>query len=558
VASAGPDEQRDRLAAALERFAAAQLLLPVAIVSVALIGLVAGRRLDGWVLPIAAAVSVVGLRAFCPSWRAVGSTAAGAAFACVAAGLVSFAIPDSSWDGLAYHQEAVLRLADGWNPLFEQSGAYGLGNELWIDHYPITSWIVGAAVLLTTGHIEAGKLFNLTIMLAASGMVTSVLLRLTSFPIPVAAALGALTGLNPVFISQGTTFLVDGILASTLTVLVAGLLLHVPTRQWQALAVALLAACLAINVKFTGFVYVGVLLAFAVPVVLWWDGLKAAWRVATAAAAAGVVGGLLLGWAPYVHNLLTHRDPFYPATPVHGLLTAGDLVPTNLSESNRFTRFVVSNFSRSEFVRAPQSTRLKFPLSIDRDELRCCYADSEAGGFGPLYGAMLLLAGVGGLSLWARRSTRPVAGIALILGACVLASVFVHSETWWARYVPQAWLLPMLVMIPSLSSPRLSFQWWVGCGLVGLTTIDLLIVGANVGWRQLNYTLATRRSLREMSAAQPVNVNLAGFRSLRQRLSEAGVHFHMVEMAPESAVRHVIPAPGNSAYWFESGAGSVR
>jgi hypothetical protein len=280
--------------------------------------------------------------------------------------------------------------------------------------------------------------------------------------------------------------------------------------------------------------------------------------VAAAAAVAGVVGGLLLGYAPYAHNLLTHRDPFYPATPVHGLLTAGDLVPTNLGESNRVTRFLVSNFSQSEFVRPPSSTRLKFPLWIARDELRCCYAGSEAGGFGPLYGAMLLLAGVGGLSLWASRSTRRLGGIVLTVGAGVLVSVFVHSETWWARYVPQAWLLPMLVMIPSLASPRRSFQWLLGCVLVGLTTIDLLIVGANVGWYQLKYTLATRRSLQEMTAAQPVNVNLAMFRSLRQRLSEGGVDFRIVETPPESVVRHVIPAPGGHAFWFEADAPSVR
>ena len=63
-------------------------------------------------------------------------------------------------------------------------------------------------------------------------------------------------------------------------------------------------------------------------------------------------------------------------------------MPANLSESDRFTRFFVSNFSRSELVRPPQSTRLKFPLSIERLELRGLYgADIESGGFGPLYGA---------------------------------------------------------------------------------------------------------------------------------------------------------------------------
>jgi hypothetical protein len=550
------DLSRVRLAAALEQFAAAHLLFPIAIMSVALVGFVVDRRLDGWVLPIAAAISVVGLRAFCPTWRDVGLLAAVAAFACVAAGLVAFAFPDNSWDGLANHQEAVLRLAAGWNPLFEAAGGYGTGQELYLDHYPKASWIAATAVLLSTGHVEAGKLFNLTLMMAATAMVTSVLLRLTALRPSVAAGLGTITGLNPVFVYQSTTFYVDNILGSALTVLVAGLTLHVATRRWQALRVALLAAGLAINLKLTGPVYLAVLLAFAVPIVLWWHGRKAAWRMAAAAAVAGVVGGLLLGYAPYVRNLLTHGDPFYLASPVLNLTA---VVPANLSESNRFTRFLVSNSSRSEPVRPPHSTRLKFPLSITRGEIRGLYgADIESGGFGPLYGAMLLLAGLGAVSLWARRSTRPAAGIVLLIGGCVLVSVFVHRETWWARFVPQAWLLPVLVMIPSLCSPRRSFQWWLGSGLVGLATINLLIVGANVGWRQLKYARDTQRSLREMSAAQPVNVYLGSFRSLRQRLSEAHVDFQMLETPPESGLRHPIPAPGHQTFWLESRQQAVR
>jgi hypothetical protein len=336
-------------------------------------------------------------------------------------------------------------------------------------------------------------------------------------------------------------------------VLLAGLTLFVATRRWQALGVGLLAACLAINIKQTGFVYVAVLLALAVPVVLWRHGTRGAWRMAAAAAATGVVGGLLLGYAPYVRNLLAYGDPFYPATPVHGLLSTATQVPANLSESDRFTRFFVSSFSRSELVRPPRSTRLKFPLSIERVELRGLYgADIESGGFGPLYGASLLLACVGGVSLWARRSTRPVGGIVLIIAGCLLVSMFVHRETWWARYVPQAWLLPMVVMIPSLCSPRRSFQWWVGGGLAGLAAINLLIVGANVGWRQMTYARDTHESLQEMTAAQPVDVYLGSFRSLRQRLREADLDFRMLETPSGSRVRHAIPAPGNHAFWLES------
>jgi hypothetical protein len=407
--------------------------------------------------------------------------------------------------------------------------------------------------------VEAGKLFNLTTMLAASAFVTSLLLRLTPLPVFGAAALGLLTALNPVFIYQSTTFYVDNILANAIVVLVAGLTLYVVTRRWQALAVGLLAAGLAINVKQTGFVYVAVLLALAVPVVLWRHGAREAWRMAAAAAATGVVGGMILGYVPYVRNLLEYGDPFYPATPAQGLLSTATQVPANLSESDRVTRFLVSNFSRSELVRPPRSTRLKFPLSIERGELRGLYgADIESGGFGPLYGAALLLACVGGISLWVGRSTRPAGGIVLIAAGCLLVTMFVHRETWWARYVPQAWLLPMLVMIPSLCTPRRSFQWWLGGGLAVLATINLLIIGANVGWRQINYARDMRESLQNMAAAAPVDVYLGSFRSLRQRLREAGLDFQMVEAPLDSERRHAIPAPGNQAFWLQSSRRSAR
>jgi hypothetical protein len=548
-----PDVPRDRLAAALERLLAAHVLLPIAIISVALAGFVLGRQIDGWVLPMGALLAIVCLRVFSSSWRDTARTASVAAVAHGVAGLVASAFPDNSWDGLAYHQEAVLRLADGWNPLFEGAAAYGRGEELWLDHYPKGSWIAAAAVLLTTGHVEAGKLFNLTLMLAASGMVTLLLLRTTRLRIAMSAALGILTALNPVFIYQATTFYVDNLLASALTLVVAGLTLYASTRQWRVLAIALAAACLAINVKLTGLVYVAVILAVAVPAMWWWHGLVQARRMAAAAAATAVVGGGILGYAPYVQNLRDHADPFYPATPTYRILNMSQ-TPANLQERDRITRFFVSSFSRSEAVRSPQQTRLKFPLWVGAEERRGLYgADLEAGGFGPLYGASLLLALVGVVTLCARRATRQIAGVVLLIGGTLLASMFVHGQTWWARFVPQAWLLPMLVAIPALSLPRRSFQWCLGVGLVGLTVANLLIVGANVGWRQLKYARENQRSLLQLAAAPgQVNVYLSSFRSLRQRLREADINFRIVEAPPESGQRHPIPTPGNLAFWFES------
>jgi hypothetical protein len=543
----------------LELITAAHFLFPVALILCAVAGLVLGLRIGPLVLPLAVLIAILGLRAFGSRWRDIALAAGITVFTHVAAGGFAYAFPDNSWDGLVYQQEAVVRLAAGWNPVTtESSSRYGVGEELYLDHYPKASWIMAAAVLKATGHIEAGKLFNLTLMIAAACFCLSTLLRLTRLPRVSASALSVLVALNPVFVYQSTTFYVDNLLASTLTVIVAGLIIFVTEGRRQALVVAMLAAGIASNVKFTGLIYAALLLGLAALIIWRRHGVSAAARYAAAAAIAGLVATAVLGYAPYVHNLVDHHDPFYPATPKYGLLDTTTQVPANLLHADRVTRFLVSSFSRSEPVRPPHSTRLKLPLSIGLEEAHGLYsADLESGGFGPLYGALLLLAGVAAASLYSVRSTRRIAGIVLLTIGCVLVTMFVHRETWWARYIPQAWLLPMLIAIPSLAALRRSFQWWLGCGLVVLAVVNLLIVTANVGWRQLKYARDVRLTLQHMSSTTPpVNVYFGPFRSLRQRLTEAKVNFHAIDTPTPTGVagqvHNPIPSPGNLAFWLEA------
>jgi hypothetical protein len=553
--------RRERLASVLELVATAHLLFPVVIILCAVAGFFVGIAIHPLVLPLSVLLAIVGLRTLGNPWRDVAGVVGVAVITHLAAGAIAYEFPDNSWDGLAYQQEAVVRLAAGWNPVTESASRYGVAGvaeEPFVEHYPKASWITAAAVLKATGHIETGKLFNLTLMFAVACLCLSALLRLTLLPIAWAAAVSALIALNPVFVYQGMTFYVDNLVASTLTVVVTGLVVFIAARRRQALVVAMLAAAIAINLKFTGLIYTAILFGLAALVVWRQYGLPAASRYAAAAAAAGIFSAVALGYAPYVHNLVEHHDPFFPATPKYGMLDTTTQVPANLLHADRFSRFLVSSFSRSETVRPPHGTRAKFPLSIGPQERRGLYsADLESGGFGPLYGALLLLAGVAAVTLCINRSSRRVAGVVLLIAGCVLATIFVHRETWWARYIPQAWLLPMLIAIPSLCAPRRSVQWWLGAGLVGLAVVNLSVVGANVGWRQLKYARDIRVALQQMSStAPPVTVYLGPFRSLRQRLTEARIDFRMIETPTDSGVtghaRNAIPTPGNVAFWLDA------
>ena len=205
----------------------------------------------------------------------------------------------NSWDGLAYHQEAVLRLASGWNPLFENAKS-----SIWVEHYPRASWIAGAAVFLDAGRIEAGKLFNFTLMLAAGAQVAATLFRLTALRLPAIILISLLTALNPVAVYQSTTFCLDGAVASLLTVMIAGLILYTSTPTCSALAPPLFAACLLINLKFTAAIYVAIFLLATVLTALLRRELRAAWQFTLAAVIVGIVGVIGLGYSPYIRNLV--------------------------------------------------------------------------------------------------------------------------------------------------------------------------------------------------------------------------------------------------------------
>jgi hypothetical protein len=229
----------------------------------------------------------------------------------------------------------------------------------------------------------------------------------------------------------------------------------------------------------------------------------------------------------------------------------------NLLERDRVTRFLVSNFSRSESVRPPHSSQLKIPFSLSASERTSIYGpDLEIGGFGPLFGGALLLAASLVAALLITPATRSSAVPALLVTGGVLASVLMHSETWWARFVPQAWLMLIPVSAVGLSLSRRSLQWWLAAACVLVALVNTAIMGASAARRHLLYRQAVEASLQEIgSAPQPVSVYLDTFPPLRRRLQEAGIQFTIVHSPPKATANpRTIPAPGNQALWYVSSA----
>ncbi|MCM3560192.1 hypothetical protein M4D57_16620 [Brevibacillus borstelensis] len=155
------------------------------------------------------------------------STLAGLALVLGISLYVSAHTYDLSWDGQTYHQEAIILLKDGWNPVYEQLEAPTDAElaklqgrelltvfELWINHYSKGSWLLDSLLYKVTDQIEVSKIFNFILLFAS--FFLSAAAMLTAFPAKPkrAVILSLLLACNPVVVTQLITFYIDGQLAS--------------------------------------------------------------------------------------------------------------------------------------------------------------------------------------------------------------------------------------------------------------------------------------------------------------------------------------------------------
>lgn len=437
---------------------------------------------------------------------------------------------DDTWDGQWLHQEAVIQLTDGWNPFWEELTTEELPNEgarIRLNGYPKASWFWGAPLVRLTGSIERSKAFSLPLMVAAAVAVFACVLSVTRLSVVVAALIGLAAAANPVALTQILNAQQDGAFASLLTITVVSLIIWVRAGSRIGLALAAAAAVGASAIKLTGPAYVGIFVLSAV-VWLWWDG---AWRrerrVFGVAVAMAVVALVLLSGGSYVTNTTRHGHPMYP------VLGSDRVDIIGLKPHDRFQTMAASVLSRSR--RAPSDretlpvlegwTELKIPLTFDREEIRA-FADPDVrvGGWGPLFGGMALLA-VAILGVAAVRRPRWAAMLVVALGPLVL-SVVINPYCWKIRYVPQSWIIPLVVATAALASRT-------GRVVKTLAWALLVAAGANaalVGWGHfpmvINHSNHLRQRLLELGRRrQALALSLEPYRSNRARLAELGIDF---------------------------------
>jgi hypothetical protein len=441
---------------------------------------------------------------------------------------------DLTWDGQWYHQTAVYKMAEGWNPLRDPVHDFGRHTwNLWVLHYAKGPWYVALALFTTTGSIEIAKAMSVV-----TPAIALIVVLATALDVGLdrrrAALVAVLVALNPVSTCGLVTHQVDGILVSLMACAVAAGISVLRRPRWLPALVVFVSSVLCVNTKFTGLVYL-CFFFLAGGVYCLWRRRDFVVRCSALAGGALLAGILVFGFNPYVTNTIHRGHPFYPVqgTAAHpGLAQQGrDPIeryetPRNMMGRNRFLRLAYGVFGRpgtAPYV--TQDARLMWPFAATpRDFALYYFHDVRIGGFGPVFSGALLLA-LGLAAFGCARRVLP-GGAILLLAAAIVASLLVSTHTWWARYGPHLWWLPIVPVAAALRVGGRS--WWsrAAAAIALVLLADTLILSAvHMRW-EWRSTQALERQIADLRTAGPMTVALAYFDvPVAERFRTAGVTF---------------------------------
>ena len=446
--------------------------------------LFAQTSLFKWQLPIAVAFATpLALLGLLKQQSTPVKIAALLAFLCMAGSALALAgsFYDVSWDGRAYHADAILLLLQDVNPLYEHMRGF---DDLWTNNYPKISWYFAAITTHATGNYNFGKSYNLLLAYAAAAYAFH-FFRERGLSTGNALLVSLVAGANPVAMSQVHCYYVDGALASMMTLLILSALKMLNSPKTEDKLVFFATSCLLINLKFTGVVFVALIYGvLAIVMLLRWfksrlpEDFTQGRKLAGLMLLVGLVGGAIVGFNPYVTNIMVHDNIFYPLRGIGSIDIINAQSPLAFVGDNMGTmrKVLVSIFSRTDNI-APQGgtaePQLKLPFTTDAQEWGVFFSnDVRLAGWGVFFSGALLLAA--GLYIAMRAWEDTGLTLALVI---IALTIVVNPGSWWARYAPQIALLPLLMSIPALAStgkwPRITAKFTLALLLLNSALIVL-------------------------------------------------------------------------------------
>ncbi|WP_460548246.1 hypothetical protein [Comamonas piscis] len=349
---------------------------------------------------------------------------------------------DYSFDGLAYHQRAVIALINGAN--FNTNLA--VTQNVFLDNYAKATWFYAASIFSFFELSSLGTSYH-WILGFASAFYLYRFCRWVGQKRSLSLII-AIAGLcNPIAISQSYTYYNDSPLGSLGIILFLAAIIISKENSSFDYFVFTICSILLINVKASGIIIIFCAFAYLSLVSFFKEKsiIYAFKKIITPLLIFSIFGVFILGYSPYTQNLIQGRHIFYPLAGKDAKDIMQENSPYGFPENNRFKNLFLSVFSEGSDLYAGNTKdqpKLKIPGSVTSRELNT-YAgpDLRISGFGPVYSLSVVLAVIAISVL--RINWRICGGLLFML----LLSIVINPHAWWARYSPTMWFIPLVPLI---------------------------------------------------------------------------------------------------------------
>jgi hypothetical protein len=438
---------------------------------------------------------------------------------------------DLSYDGQAYHQETIIALSQGWNPIGEQLSQSNYPNISFhkiLNSYPKASEILQAEIFLATNQIESAKSLNFLFAIVAFCYSLSFFWRIKAINKLVGLIGALLVIVTPITIVQSLSFYIDLHVYYMLVSTIFSLGIFYISHKNHYLIPFMVSLILLWNMKVSAIAISGVIISGSLIYIWYTEKIWVFFKTLQVLFYSFILSFFVFGIHPYITNTLNYGHPFYPTMGKNSSDYVKVNVPESLFESPSPIRLITSIFAETSGARGEGKYHIiKMPFTFSSSEVSRYFSNNTIGAFGPIFGGIFiitLLAIVTAIVTTQKaRSRRTIIYLTVIL----ISSCTVVPVASYARFIPHLWLLPVFSFI-YLVTYRSSFTKFLGYLLLILMILNLFLIG-NRYFAYNNQMSSSLRSdlqlLKSKSEDEKLMVDFGVFKSNRIRFEEAEIDF---------------------------------
>lgn len=466
---------------------------------------------------------------------------------------------DFAWDSNWYHKTALGCLKLGWNPLYQNfydfvqktdmSVECLKSAEVWAQHYCKASWIVGANIYALTGNVETAKSVNLLMAFILFGIAYHYLYS-TRFTSIQAFIIAILLVFNPITCSQIFTLYVDNLLMTNLFAIIIVLIgisdIKYRLNSFYKYFLLALLVIFCINIKFTGLAYAGIfcLLFFCI----WCMRAKIERKLVMVFTKNIIfyfvvcsIAVFIVGASSYLTNFIHEGHPLYPLAGDGKIDIMTFNEPDIFKEKTTLEKLFISVFGETSNYLGYTFEEPKTLFSVSQDEITNCGYDTRIGGFGPLFGGILVVSlivfSIALIILFRINKYWFIIMLSTFLTIFLMLSLI--TESWWARYSPHLYIIPILsIALLFIGYNKTIKLGKAGCFFVSIFLVISMILNASYFTKYLidcnaktNIVKEELKELAESTVAKKIyitytNGTLAG---IEFNLRDYAVNYQVVE-----------------------------